>query len=163
MATPYLAEIRIFSFAYPPKGWALCNGQLLSTNEYSALFSLLGTYYGGDGVKTFALPNLQGNIPIHMGTGYAIGQTGGEQNHTLLASEMPQHTHPVVASANPANQGSAAGNYWANGNQPAYAASPNAQMAGPAVSVIGGSQPHNNLSPYLTLNFCIATAGICPG
>lgn len=162
MATPYLSEIRIFSFNFPPKGWALCNGQLLPINQNQALFSLLGTTYGGNGTTNFALPNLQGMVPIHQGNGFALGQTGGEQNHTLIASEMPQHTHPASASSNVANQGVATNNFWANGNQPAYAVSPDGLMSSAAVSSVGGSQPHNNMPPYLVLTICIALQGIFP-
>jgi microcystin-dependent protein len=162
MASPYLSEIRIFSFGFAPKGWAFCNGQLLPINQNQALFSLLGTTYGGNGTTNFALPNLQGNMPIHEGNGFTLGQTGGEQNHTLTAAEMPQHTHQAIASSNAANQGAATNNYWANGSQPAYASSANGQMAAAAVSSAGGSQPHLNMPPYLVLNFCIALQGIFP-
>jgi microcystin-dependent protein len=162
MGTPYLSEIRVFSFNFPPKGWAFCNGQLLPINQNQALFSLLGTTYGGDGVQNFALPNLQGKTPIHMGNGFVLGQTGGEQTHTLVPSEMPQHTHPAIASSDTANSGMATNSFWANGNQPAYAATPGTQMNPAAVGVIGGGQAHNNMSPYLTLTFCIALQGIFP-
>ena len=162
MGTPYLSEIRVFSFNFPPKGWAFCNGQLLPINQNQALFSLLGTTYGGDGVQNFALPNLQGKTPIHMGNGFVLGQTGGEQTHTLAPAEMPQHTHPAIASSNTASLGLATNNFWANGNQPAYAATPEAPMNPAAVSLIGGGQAHNNMSPYLTLTFCIALQGIFP-
>ena len=162
MATPFLSEIRIFSFAFAPKNWALCNGQLLPISQNAALFSLLGTTYGGNGTSNFALPNLQGMVPLHMGGGFVLGQRGGEQNHTLVASEMPLHTHPVLASSNPADQGVVTNNYWANGNQPAYAASVGAEMASGAVSFIGGGQSHNNMKPFLTFNFCIALTGIFP-
>jgi len=162
MATPFLSEIRVFSFNFPPKGWAFCNGQLLPINQNQALFSLLGTTYGGNGTTNFALPNLQGKTPIHMGDGYVIGQTGGEQNHTLISPEMPQHTHPAVASSDTANLGVATNNFWANGDQPAYAANPGGQMNPGTVSFMGGGQAHDNMSPYLTLTFCIALQGIFP-
>ena len=162
MATPYLSEIRIFSFNYPPKGWAFCNGQLMPINQNQALFALLGTTYGGDGVSTFALPNLQGRMPIHEGSGFVLGQNGGEQSHTLTSTEMPQHTHAAAASSSPANLGTAPGNFWANGDQPAYASSVNTVMSTAAVSNVGGSQPHDNMPPYLVLNFCIALQGIFP-
>jgi len=162
MGTPYLSEIRVFSFNFAPKGWAFCNGQLLPINQNQALFSLLGTTYGGNGTTNFALPNLQGKTPIHMGNGFVIGQTGGEQTHTLIPGEMPQHTHPAIASSNPANLGVAPNNFWANGNQPAYAANPGAQMNPAEVGSIGGNQAHNNMSPYLVLTFCIALQGIFP-
>lgn len=162
MSSPYLSEIRIFTFNFPPKGWAFCNGQSLSISQNSVLFALLGTTYGGDGVQTFSLPNLQGMVPVHMGGNFVLGQTGGETNHTLLASEMPQHTHAAIAGAGPANQGTLTNNYWANGNQPAYAATANTQMSSGSAGYIGGSQAHDNLSPFLTLNFCIAITGIFP-
>jgi microcystin-dependent protein len=162
MSTPYLSEIRVFSFNYPPKGWAFCNGQLLPINQNQALFALLGTTFGGDGRLTFALPNLQGKAPIHQGSGFVLGQTGGEQNHTLLASEMPQHTHPAIASSNAANSGVVTGNFWANGGQPAYDPNPTGQMISVAVSSLGGGQPHDNMPPYLVLTFCIALQGIFP-
>jgi microcystin-dependent protein len=162
MATPFLSEIRIFSFTFAPKGWAMCNGQLMAINQNQALFSLLGTTYGGDGQTTFALPNLQGRMPIHEGAGFTLGQLGGEQNHTLISSEMPQHTHSAAASSAPANAGGAQGNFWANGNQPAYASSANVTLSPATVNNIGGSQPHNNMAPYLVLNFCIALVGIYP-
>ena len=162
MASPFLSEIRIFSFNFPPKGWALCNGQLLPINQNQALFSLLGTTYGGNGTTNFALPNLQGKMPIHEGNGFTLGQTGGEQAHTLTPSEMPQHTHQATAGSNAADQGVATNNYWANGGQPAYATSVNGQMAASAVSTVGGNQAHDNMPPYLVLNFCIALVGIFP-
>lgn len=162
MATPFLSEIRIFSFTFAPKGWAFCNGQLLPINQNQALFSLMGTTYGGDGKTTFALPNLQGRMPIHEGAGFTLGQVGGEQNHTLISPEMPLHTHAATASSNPANAGAAPGNFWANGNQPAYASNANASLAPATVNNIGGSQPHDNMPPYLVLNFCIALSGIFP-
>jgi microcystin-dependent protein len=162
MAEPFLAEIRIVSFNFAPKGWAFCNGQVLAIQQNQALFSLLGTTYGGNGTTNFALPNLQARIPIHEGGGFTLGQAGGEQAHTLVAAEMPQHTHQAVASSNTANQGGPTNNYWANGGQPAYASSANGQMAAGAVSTVGGSQPHENMPPYLVLNFCIALVGIFP-
>jgi microcystin-dependent protein len=162
MSEPYLSEIRIFAFAFPPKGWAFCNGQTMQIAQNPALFSLLGTTYGGDGVRTFLLPNLQGRVPMDMSGNFVLGQTGGETNHTLIASEMPQHTHAAVAGSGPANQGTSANNVWANGNQPAYAANANTQMSVSSVGFFGGSQAHNNLSPFLTLNFCIALVGIFP-
>ncbi len=162
MSTPYLAEIRIFSFNFPPKGWAFCNGQLLPINQNQALFSLLGTTYGGDGVTNFKLPNLQASAPIHFGAGFALGQFGGEASHTLVSSELPMHTHPVVASSNVADQGSPQNNYWAVESSNAYSGNADSTMAPQSLSMIGGSQPHDNMPPYLTLSFCIALTGIFP-
>ncbi len=162
MSDQYLSEIRIFSFNFPPKGWAFCNGQLLPINQNQALFSLLGTTYGGNGTTTFALPDLQGRTPLHMGNGHIEGERGGESAHTLIMSEMPAHTHAAAANATAAGQTSPAGNYWGNGGQTIYASTPNAVMNAAAVTSVGGNQPHENMSPYLVLNFCIALAGIFP-
>lgn len=160
---PFLAEIKLISFNFPPKGWAFCNGQLLQINQNQALFSLLGTTYGGDGRTTFALPNLQGRLPLHVGSGFSLGERAGEDAHTLDNNEMPAHNHQVTASANPADQASPAGNLWANGGQQNYTASPpNVQMNQAAITSVGGSQPHNNQSPYLVLNYVIALQGIYP-
>ena len=161
MSTPYLGEIRIFSFGFTPNGWAQCNGQLLPIQQYQALFALLGTTYGGDGIRTFSRPNLQGCLPLHVGNGFVLGQSGGEATHTLLVSEMPAHTHGVSASTSAPSAGSPAGNLWANGNG-AYNATPNTAMNPAGLASQGGSQPHENRSPYLTVNFCIALSGIFP-
>jgi microcystin-dependent protein len=164
MASPYLAEIRIFSCNFAPKGWAMCNGQLLPINQNQALFSLLGTSYGGNGTTNFALPDLQGRVPFHMGNGFSLGQSGGETVHTLLQAELPIHTHPVTASSNVGDQVSPAGNYWANGIASAYtgAGAINGNMAPSAVTPAGGFSAHENMSPYLVLTFCIALQGIFP-
>jgi len=162
MGTPYLSEIRIYSFNFAPKGWAKCNGQFLPINQNQALFSLLGTTYGGNGQTTFALPNLQGRIPMHLGGGFTQGEMAGEYAHTLTQSEMPTHVHLVSASGATASALSAPGNLWANGNEPAYASTPNVALNSAAVSNTGGSQPHENMPPYLVLNFCIALQGVFP-
>lgn len=162
MSTPFLAEIKIFSFNFAPRGWALCNGQLLPINQNQALFSLLGTTYGGNGITTFALPNLQGATPIHTGPGFVLGQAGGETAHTLTIPEMAAHSHAAAGSSNPGNTAEPANAFWAVAASGAYSAAPNTAMAPGAISTTGGSQPHNNLSPYLTLNFCIALQGIFP-
>ena len=169
MAEPFLSEIRIFSFNFPPKGWAFCNGQLLPINQNQALFSLLGTVYGGNGQTNFGLPNLQGKAPNSFGAGFNLGQTGGEMAHTITMSEMPQHLHTttsnlaVTGQATNATQGSPASNFWANNGKAIYSTSqPDATMSPAAVTNIGGSQPHQNMQPYLVLNFCIALQGIFP-
>jgi len=166
MATPYLAEIKIFTMAYAPRGWALCNGTLLPINQNAALFSLVGTTYGGDGVRTFGLPNLQGRTPTHMGAnGMTLGQTAGEQNHTLSSSEMPAHIHLVNASsANTGGSSDPAGRYLAGGTGVYYGGQNlNLTSLSPSeVASVGGSQPHNNMQPFLTLSFCIALQGIFP-
>jgi microcystin-dependent protein len=162
MSTPFLSEIKIMSFNFPPKGWAFCNGQLLPINQNQALFSLLGTTYGGNGQTTFALPNLQGRMPLHMGNGFVLGQLGGEENHTLTTTEMPGHTHAVTASSNAADQGSPGGNFWANESSNAYSTGFDSGMSPQIVNNVGGSQPHTNLAPILVLTFCIALQGIFP-
>ena len=164
MAEPFLGEVKIFSFNFPPRGWAFCNGQQLPISQNAALFSLLGTTYGGNGVTTFQLPNLQGSVPFHVGSGLSLGQVAGEINHALLQSEMPAHTHVATASSGVADQVSPAGNYWAKGIASAYAAAGaiNDTMSAAAITSVGGSLPHDNMSPYLVLNFCIALQGIFP-
>jgi microcystin-dependent protein len=161
MGTPYLSEIKIVSFNFAPKGWAFCNGQLLPINQNQALFSLLGTNFGGDGRVNFGLPNLQGRIPVHMGNGFTLGQQGGEQAHTLNISELPAHNHVPVGSSAAPTQASAAGNLWASISN-LYAAASNVSMNPVSITPTGGSQPHDNMSPYLVLNFVIALQGIFP-
>jgi len=162
MSTPFLSEIKIISFNFPPKGWAFCNGQLLPINQNQALFSLMGTTYGGDGRVTFGLPNLQGRSPIHMGGGFTLGQIGGETAHTLNISELPAHTHTPTGSSTVGTLPSASGNVWGSASANPYSASPNASMNPASVLPQGGSQPHENMSPYLVLNFVIALQGIFP-
>jgi microcystin-dependent protein len=167
MSTPYLSEIRVFSFGFPPKGWALCNGQLMPINQNPALFSLLGTTYGGNGQTTFALPDLRSRIPMHMGNGHTEGELSGEEAHTLSVSEIPGHTHSVACSSATGGKASAKGNVWApdnNGNAP-YSSPSNTTVANTAQNAIGntgGSQAHNNLAPFMVLSFCIALTGIFP-
>lgn len=162
MAEPFLSEIRMMSFNFPPKGWAFCDGQLLPINQNQALFSLLGTVYGGDGRVNFGLPDLRGRVPIHEGSGYTLGQRAGEQSHTLVIAELPQHTH--VANATNTNGGLAVplGNFLGAFNnaytQPAALTSINPG----SISNTGGSQAHENMQPYLTITFCIALQGIFP-
>ncbi len=200
MAEPFLSEIRVFSFNFAPRGWALCNGQLLPINQNQALFSLLGTTYGGDGRVNFALPNLQGRTPIHTGGGFTLGQVGGTAAHTLSQSELPTHSHTLNADAAGAaltplgnrlgNAGSdvyvppslvsplpeavvdetevalswheGVSRFYADSGTGGFAAAALVQMNAAAVSSVGGSQAHNNMQPFLTLNFCIALQGIFP-
>jgi len=168
MAEPFLSEIRIFSFNYAPKGWALCNGQLLPINQNQALFSLLGTTFGGDGRVNFGLPNLQGRTPMHVGNGHLLGEVGGEQNHTLSISEIPMHVHTLQGTNTVGNtlnpKTGSGGSILASDVGNCYTPTPNALTAlNPAsVSNTGGSQAHLNMQPFLTLNFSIALQGIFP-
>ncbi|MEP6819607.1 MAG: tail fiber protein [bacterium] len=160
MAQPFLGEVKIISWNFAPRGWAFCNGQLLPINQNQALFSILGTTYGGNGQTTFALPNLQGRVPVYVGQGLTLGQAGGEQAHTLSQPEMPTHTHIPTANSGAASVGLPAGNFWsATGS---YAAQPNNTMNPAGTTPTGGSQAHDNMSPYLVLNFIIALQGIFP-
>lgn len=162
MAEPFLSEIRIVSFNFPPQGWALCNGQSLPINQNQALYSLLGTTYGGDGRTSFALPNLQGQVPIHKGNGHSLGEKGGSTSVTLSTQELPAHTHAVNATNSGGDTTVAAGNYLANFSNGYAPAASLTSMAPSSVTSTGGGQPHNNAMPYLTLNFCIALQGIYP-
>ncbi|HYW07282.1 MAG TPA: tail fiber protein [Longimicrobium sp.] len=163
MAEPFLSEIRVMSFNFAPKGWALCNGQLLPINQNQALFSLLGTTYGGDGRVNFALPNLQGKTPIHAGSGFSLGQTGGAQAHTLTIGEFPTHTHVASATTTTADNPAATGNMLATASGEIYADASNLVSLNPgSLGNVGGSQAHLNMQPYLTLTFCIALQGIFP-
>lgn len=162
MAEPYVGEIRIFSFNFPPKGWAFCNGQLLLISANAALFSILGTTYGGDGRVNFGLPNFQGCVPMHTGNGFVLGQAGGEQAHTVTISELPTHTHLVTASSNNANQPTPGAAYFPVTSSGAYAPTATTTLAPQAIANAGASQAHDNMSPYLTLSFCIALQGVFP-
>ncbi len=165
MAEPFLSEIRIMSFTFAPKGWALCNGQFLPINQNQALFSLLGTTYGGNGQTTFALPDLRGRTPIHVGSGHTLGERGGAQAHTLSIAELPVHTHVLQASSQPASTStpnttvvpaqSVGASVYASASAPGA-------MAPTAIGNVGGTQAHLNMQPYLTLSFCIALQGIFP-
>ena len=164
MANPYLGEIRLFSFPFAPAGWAQANGQILAINQNQALFALIGTFYGGNGTQNFALPNLQGRVTMGFNVSHPQGQSGGEASHTLLISETPAHTH--VPSANNAlgTLPGAAGNYWAkdsNGNA-VFGSAPNTTLNPAAIANAGGGQAHQNMMPYLALNFCIALQGLFP-
>jgi microcystin-dependent protein len=166
MAEPFLSEIRIMSFGFPPKGWALCDGQLLPINQNQALFSLLGTTYGGDGRVNFGLPNLQGRTAMHVGSGHTLGERGGEQGHTLSISELPQHTHSESASGNAATTPTPTSSLMLAQSTAAFlyasAASNLVSMAPDAVANVGGSQAHLKMQPFLVLNFSIALQGIFP-
>jgi microcystin-dependent protein len=168
MADPFVAEIRIFPFNFAPTGWAFCNGQILPISQNTALFSLLGTTYGGDGRSTFALPNLEGSAPLHPGQGpglsvYDLGQTGGSDTVTLLISEMPAHSHTLRGSPQLGDSPVPTNNSLARFNN-AYQTNATGlvSMAPEALPPAGGSLPHNNLMPYLTLSFCIALQGVFP-
>jgi microcystin-dependent protein len=167
MAEPFLSEIRIMSFGFPPKGWALCDGQLLPINQNQALFSLLGTTYGGDGRVNFGLPDLRSRVPIHMGSGFTLGERGGEQAHTISISELPTHTHVASGNSTLAATNGPAGAFLAQTGAAVgsvYALPPsNLTALNPAsVAPTGGSQAHLNMQPFLTLSFCIALQGIFP-
>lgn len=175
MSEPFLAEIKVVSFNFPPKGWAACNGQLMPINQNQALFSLLGTVYGGNGQTNFGLPNMQGRVPVHFGDGYVLGQTGGSTSVSLTVSQMPQHNHIVsarndtmaatAANSVPTNKAFASAQVAAQGGTtvPLNLYGPYASLvATAAVANAGGSQPHNNMMPYSVLNFVIALQGIFP-
>jgi microcystin-dependent protein len=162
MAEPFLSEIRIMSFGFAPRGWALCDGQLLPINQNQALFSLLGTTFGGDGRVNFALPDLRSRTPIHVGAGHTLGERGGEQAHTLSSAEIPTHTHVLAGSPTNANTAPAVNNVLAAANN-AYAPAANLTSLHPSsIANTGGSQAHLNMQPFLTLNFSIALQGIFP-
>ena len=163
MAEPFLSEIRIMSFVFAPKGWALCNGQLLPINQNQALFSLLGTTFGGDGRVNFALPDLRGRTPIHVGSGHTLGEKGGEQAHTLSIAELPTHTHVQNATSNNGTTNVPTGNVFGKTLGLTYSAATQlAAMNAQVVTTVGGSQAHLNMQPFLTLSFCIALQGIFP-
>jgi len=177
MADPFVAEIRIFPFNFAPKGWAFCDGQILPISQNTALFSLLGTTYGGDGKSTFALPNLQGAVPLHAGQGpglslWDLGESQGSDTVSLLESEIPAHSHAVNAKTQNAGASDPTGGFLAAGhfggaqggavNYYLTTNNPQTLLSGNAIAPAGGDQPHNNLMPYLTLNFCIALQGVFP-
>ena len=176
MSNPFVAEIRIFPFNFAPLGWAFCAGQLMPISQNTALFSLLGTTYGGNGTSNFQLPNLQGSSPMQQGQGPGLslrdlGETGGEETITLLQTEMPAHSHMVAAETTTGNSGDPTDAVYKAGLIPGSPATavwnynavvPNTPSGAIAMTIIGGGQPHNNLQPYLTLNFCIALQGVFP-
>jgi microcystin-dependent protein len=168
MSDPFVAEIRMFAGNFAPTGWAFCDGALIPISQNTALFSLLGTFYGGDGKSTFALPDLRGAAPMHHGQGAGlserfVGEAGGSATVTLLQSEMPAHTHSVVASSEDANTGNPIGGFPAAAEATGmYRADGEAQLAAGALTMAGGSQPHNNRQPYLAVTFIIALQGVFP-
>ncbi len=167
MGQPYVGEIRMFAGNFEPAGWMFCAGQLLPISEYETLFNLIGTTYGGDGQQTFALPDLRSRVPLHMGSGgggtYVIGQSGGEEQVTLTASQLPAHSHVPMAYSQNGSQTSPAGNVWAQStNLPYSANAPTAAMDPNAICPDGGSQPHDNMIPYVGINFIISLFGVYP-
>jgi len=164
MSTPFMGEIKFVSFNFAPKGWAMCNGQLLPINQNQALFSILGTTYGGDGRVNFALPDFRGRVPVHRGDGITQGQSGGQEFHTVTMSEMPAHNHFATASnlADGSNVNTPSGSIPANSSVSPYRSSINTTLAPNSVTNFGGSQPHENRQPYLVINFIIALQGIFP-
>ena len=168
MSNPYVGEIRMFGGTFAPVGWMFCQGQLVSIADYETLFELIGTTYGGDGQSTFALPNLASRFPVHQGTltggsAYALGQTGGSESVTVTVPQLPAHSHPVAASAGSATTTAPGGAVWANWGGGEYSnATPNATMSSGALASAGGSQPHDNMPPFLVINFIISLYGIFP-
>lgn len=163
MSEPFLSEIKLVSFNFPPRGWALCNGQALPINQNQALFALLGTVYGGNGQTTFNLPNLQGRAPIHMGSGHTLGEAAGSTAVTVNIQQMPTHPHALFASSNSnGTQALPTGAFLAPLNNTYNAPNSLTTLNSQSVTSVGGSQAHTNMMPYLTLNFCIALQGIFP-
>lgn len=162
MAEPFLSEIRIMSFVFAPRGWALCNGQLLPINQNQGLFSLLGTTFGGDGRVNFALPDLRGRVPIHVGSGHTLGERGGEQAHTLSIAEIPTHTHVAQATSANGSIPAPTGNVLGQALNAYHPANSLISINPGTVPNVGGSQAHLNMQPFLTLSFCIALQGIFP-
>jgi len=164
MAQPYVGEIRMFAGNFAPAGWMFCEGQLLPISEYETLFNLIGTTYGGDGQSTFALPDLRGRVPIHFGNGFTLAETGGVETVTLTVSQIPAHSHALLATQNAGDQGNPGGNVAAqNAAVKLYVESdPTANAGGSTISSTGGSQPHDNFQPYLCIDFIISLFGIFP-
>ncbi len=162
MSQPFIGEIRPVSFGVVPKDWALCNGQLLSIQQNQALFSILGTTYGGDGIRTFALPNLQGRVPVHPGNGVTLGEAAGETAHTLIQTEIPAHNHGINATTTEASTDDPTGALFGGAKVYVPYGSPVTPMNPSVIQPAGGSQPHENMAPYLTISFIIALSGIFP-
>jgi microcystin-dependent protein len=163
MSEQFIGEIRVFSFSFPPQGWALCNGATLAIARNQALFSILGITYGGDGATTFKLPNLVGNVPVHPGNSIQLGSVGGEATHALITSEMPVHVHTVSGSSGSTSLAKVpAGNVWPTLPSNSYGTAPDVTMNPASVGLTGANQGHQNMQPYLALNYCIAMQGIYP-
>lgn len=162
MSEPFIGEVKMVGFNYPPRGWAFCNGQILAIAQNQALFSLLGTTYGGNGQTTFALPDLQGRMPVHRGITIALGQKSGEETHTLIQTEIPQHAHTAQGNTGAPDASSPLGATWAAGGSNAYTTSANTTMNPASVGPAGNSQPHQNMPPFLVVSFIIALEGIFP-
>ena len=163
MSSPYVGEIRMFAGNFAPVGWAFCQGQIIPISENETLFQLIGTTYGGDGQSTFALPNLASRIPIHSGTGFTLGQVGGAESVTLTTAQIPAHSHVPQAFDGPGTQGSPASGVWAQSADNNYSTNaPSVNMSGVAIGATGGSQPHDNMIPFLVVNFIISLFGIFP-
>ena len=167
MGTPYVGEIRMFAGNFAPAGWAFCNGAQLAISENDVLFQLIGTTYGGDGINTFNLPDLRSRVPLHMGTGggqtYVIGQSAGEEQVTLTTPQIPAHSHLPLCNSGAGSQGDPSGGVWAQaGNTPYISTAPTLNMAANAIGTAGGSQPHDNMVPFLVINFIISLFGIFP-
>lgn len=162
MSTPFLGEVKIISFNFAPQGWTFCNGQFLPINQNQALFSLLGTMYGGNGQTTFALPDLRGRVPLHIGNGLLQGQAGGQEFHTVTQSEMPTHNHVVNAVNGTATTEAPGGNFLATNPAALYNTTPDTTLQPATVTNTGGSQPHENRQPFIVLNFIIALVGVFP-
>ena len=163
MSNPYVGEIRIFAGNFAPAGWMLCNGALLPISENETLFNLIGTTYGGDGEETFALPNLQSRVPIHQGSGFTLAQVGGAETVTLNVNQIPVHSHVPQANSNPGTQSSPSGGVWAQSTLGQFSSAiPNVPMAAAALQNAGGSQPHDNMLPFVCLNYIISLFGIFP-
>lgn len=164
MSEAYIGDVRLFGFNFPPRYWLPCQGQTLAISQNQVLFSILGTTYGGDGITTFMLPDLSGRAPVHVGNGVSLGQSGGEENHTLTINEIPAHNHTVQASEQGSSVYTPVGGAWAPaGNSTnSYSAAADSQMSASAISPTGGSQPHTNMQPYLAMNYCICISGLYP-
>jgi len=164
MATPYVGEIKMFAGNFAPAGWELCNGQIVPILEYETLFNLIGTTYGGDGQENFALPDMRGRVPLHQGNGFVMAETGGVENVTLTASQIPAHSHPMLASSDPSNSPNPGNSFIGTSSQvdAFFSDIPSTNMNAAAVSSVGGNQSHNNMQPFLGINYIISIYGIYP-